>query len=86
MRRAILAALLLAAASAGLYTAVRAQTKVIAVPQAPAAEASCPQPNPQVVSFNNPQAAQLADIDRNLAAIAYYLCLIEGDMSKDKER
>ena len=84
MRRMALAALLLAAASAGLFTGVRAQTKVVQMPQPQAAEQSCPQPNPQVVAFNDRQTAQLADIDRNLASIAYYLCLIENDMSRDK--
>jgi len=37
-----------------------------------------------VLAGNDRQMAQLAGIDRNLATIVYYFCLIEGDMSRDK--
>ncbi|MFI5023431.1 MAG: hypothetical protein ACHQRJ_17500 [Alphaproteobacteria bacterium] len=85
MKRMALTALMIAAASAALYTGVGAQTKAVPMaPQPPAVEPNCPAPGPQVIAGNDRVAAQLADIDHNLAAIAYYLCLIESNMSKDK--
>ena len=87
MKRMALTALMIAAVSAALYTGVGAQTKAVPMaPQPPAVEPNCPAPNPQVIVGNDRIAAQLADIDHNLAAIAYYLCLIESNMNKDKER
>jgi hypothetical protein len=93
MKRMALAAFVTAAAAGALSAAATAQMKVITMPEAapqpqqvPAAAQGCPAPNPAVLAANDRQSAQLADIDRNLAAIAYYLCLIEGDLSAAKTK
>lgn len=86
MRRMALIALALAAGAAVAQPAA-AQTKVITMPQAspapppPQLPEACAAPNPTVIAGGDRQAAQLAEIDHHLAAIAYYLCLIEGDLS-----
>jgi hypothetical protein len=92
MKSMALAAFVIAAAAGALSATAAAQMKVITMPdasappqQAPAAQ-SCPAPNPTVLAGNDRQAAQLADIDHQLAAIAYYLCLIEGDLSVSKAK
>jgi hypothetical protein len=93
MKSMALAAFVIAAAAGALSAPARAQMKVITMPdasappqQVPAAAQSCPVPNPTVLAGNDRQAAQLADIDHQLAAIAYYLCLIEGDLSASKAK
>ncbi len=83
MERLTLVALTIAATSAALYTAGDAQTRPAAQLR-PALEQSCAAPNPQVIVGNDRLSAQLSDIDQNLGQIAYYLCLIEGDMSRNK--
>ena len=93
MKRLAQRALVIAAAAGALSASAGAQMKVITMPeaspppqQAPAAVPGCPAPNPTVLAGNDRQSAQLADIDHNLATIAYYLCLIEGDLSASKAK
>ncbi|HUI18238.1 MAG TPA: hypothetical protein VL244_11270 [Alphaproteobacteria bacterium] len=93
MKKMALIALVTAAAAGALSAPATAQMKVITMPeasptpqQAPAAVPVCSAPNPTVLAGNDRQSAQLADIDHNLATIAYYLCLIEGDLSASKAK
>jgi len=88
MRRMALIAFVLAGLGAAFVAPAAAQqTKVITMPQASPApqqaqpEGACQAPSPTVLAGNDRQSAQLAEIDHHLAVIAYYLCLIEGDLN-----